>query len=183
MMRLHVAPLGDPAHHGPRGGDPMRVQDVMTGEVWSCLDSATFATAALAMLDHNCGFMPVVTGDGKLAGVLTDRDICMALARQDRRPSEVSIREILPDIVVVCEPWTEIHDALEIMENAKVRRLPVVDPDGKLKGVVSMTDILRHAVPFQGLDEESITCVEAVGALKLIHRVRRPRKPWVVAAE
>jgi CBS domain-containing protein len=161
----------------------MRVQEVMTKAIWSCLDSASVATVALTMLDHDCGFVPVVTADGKLSGVLTDRDICMALVREDRKASQVSVREVCTGTVVLCAPSDEIHDALEIMENAKVRRLPVVDGEGKLKGIVSMTDVLRHAVPARAFNEDSLTCAEAVGALKLINTVRRSRKPWVVAAE
>jgi CBS domain-containing protein len=161
----------------------MKVQEIMTKAIWSCLDSATVATAAFTMLDHNCGFVPVVTADGKVAGVLTDRDICMALVREDRKASLVNIREICKGKVVLCAPSDEIHDALAIMENAKVHRLPVVDGDGKLKGIVSMTDVLRHAVPSRAFNEHSLTCAEAVGALKLINTARPPRKPWVVAAE
>lgn len=161
----------------------MRVQEIMTKTIWSCLDSATVATAALTMLDHDCGFLPIVAADGALVGVLTDRDIGMALVRLDRKPSEVSVREISSGRAVICAPSDEIHDALEIMENAKVRRLPVVDAAGKLRGVVSMTDIFRHAVPTRAFNEGSLTCVEAVGALKLINRVRRPRKSWMAAAE
>jgi CBS domain-containing protein len=161
----------------------MRVQEIMTTAIWSCPDNGSVASAANTMQDHGCGFVPIVTAEGEVAGVLTDRDICMALVREDRKASQLSAREICTEHVVRCSPVDEIHVALQKMENARVRRLPVVDEDGKLKGIVSMTDVLRNAVPGRASDGDSLTCADAVGALKLINTVRRPRRPWVVAAE
>ncbi|MGH9441135.1 MAG: CBS domain-containing protein [Thermoanaerobaculia bacterium] len=160
----------------------MRVRDIMTTAIWSCSDNASVASAANTMRDHNCGFVPVVTGDGGVAGVLTDRDICMALVRKDVRPSELNVREVAKQDVATCSPHDEIHVAIQIMESSRVRRLPVVE-EGRLRGIVSMTDILRHAVPLRSPEADALTCADAVGALKLINRNPRPRKTWVVAAE
>jgi CBS domain-containing protein len=160
----------------------MKVRDIMTTAIWSCPDNASVASAANTMLDHNCGFVPVVTAEGEILGVLTDRDICMALVRKNARPSELPVSEIARGRVVTCSPADEIHVAIQIMEGSKVRRLPVVE-DGKLRGIVSMTDVLRNAVPVRTAEGDALTCADAVGALKLINRIPRPRKPWVVAAE
>ena len=160
----------------------MRVRDVMTTTIWSCPENASLASVANTMFDHNCGFVPIVSGSGQVVGVLTDRDICMALVRQDARPSEVGAAALAHGHVVTCHSGDEIDVALQIMENSKVRRLPVVDETGKLKGIVSLTDVLRHAIPVCKHDE-SVTCAHAVGALKVINRPSHPRKPWVIAAE
>jgi CBS domain-containing protein len=160
----------------------MYVRDLMTTHVWSCSENATVASAANTMLDHNCGFVPVVGQNGAVLGVVTDRDLCMAVVRRDRRPAEIPLAEVCSGRVVACRPEQDIHDVLQIMESARVHRLPVME-DGKLKGIISMTDVLRHASPARSADPDCLTCAEAVGALKMITAVRRPRKNWVAAAE
>lgn len=160
----------------------MQVRELMITHVWSCSDNATVATAANTMLDHNCGFVPVVGKNGDVLGVVTDRDLCMAVVRRDRRPAEIPLAEVCSGRIVSCRPEQEIHDALQIMESARVHRLPVVE-EGKLKGIISMTDVLRHASPVRTADADGLTCAEAVGALKLITAFRPPRKSWVAAAE
>jgi len=160
----------------------MQVRDLMTTHVWSCSDNATVASAANTMLDHHCGFVPIVGKNGEILGVVTDRDLCMAVVRSDRRAAEIPLAEVCSGRVVSCGPAQEIHDVLQIMESARVHRLPVVE-DGRLKGIISMTDVLRHASPVRSADGDCLTCAEAVGALKMITGVRRPRKNWVAAAE
>ncbi len=160
----------------------MQVRDLMTTHVWSCPDNGTVASAANTMLDHNCGFVPVVGKNGDVRGVITDRDLCMAIVRLDRRPGDIPLAEVCSGRVIGCAPEQEIHDVLQIMESARVHRLPVLE-DGKLKGIISMTDVLRHASPVRSPDGDCLTCAEAVGALKMITAVRRPRRSWVAAAE
>ncbi len=160
----------------------MQVRGLMTTDVWSCADNATVASAAHTMLDHDCGFVPVVGRNGAVLGVVTDRDLCLAAVRRDQRPAEIPLAEVCSGRVVSCRPDQEIHDVLQIMEKARVHRLPVVE-DGKLKGIISMTDVLRHASPARTADGDCLTCVEAVGALKMITAVRRPRKSRIAAAE
>ena len=160
----------------------MQVRDLMTTHVWSCPENGTVASAANTMLDHNCGFVPVVGNNGELRGVITDRDLCMSIVRLDRRPGEIPLAEVCSGRIVACRPDQEVHDALQIMETARVHRLPVLE-DGKLKGIISRTDVLRHASPVRSADGDCLTCAEAVGALKMITAVRRPRRNWVAAAE
>jgi len=159
----------------------MQVREIMTTKIWSCSANATIASAAETMLDRSCGFVPVVGAQGEVLGVVTDRDLCMALVKRDRRPSEVPIAEVCSGRVIACAPDDEIHDVLQMMENAKIRRLPVVE-DGKLRGIISMTDVFRHALPVR-TDPDCLTCAEAVGTLKMINSLHRSRKPWVAAAE
>jgi signal-transduction protein with cAMP-binding, CBS, and nucleotidyltransferase domain len=165
-----------------QGKEPgMRVREIMTTKIWSCSANATVASAAETMLDRSCGFVPVVGSHGEVLGVVTDRDLCMALVKRDRRASEVPIAEVCSGRIVTCAPDDEVHDILQMMENAKIRRLPVVE-DGKLRGIISMTDVLRHAQPAKS-ETDCLTCAEAVGTLKMINSLHRPRKPWVAAAE
>jgi CBS domain-containing protein len=161
----------------------MRVKEIMTTRVWSCSEGASLGSAANTMLDHDCGFAPIVGNEGEVLGVITDRDICIAVARDDRNARDILALAVCSRRVVSCSPDDDIHDTLGRMETARVHRLVVVDEKGHLRGVISMTDILRHTVPGQTPDRECLTCAEAVGSLNLIGAVRRPRKSWVVAAE
>ncbi|HET7452801.1 MAG TPA: CBS domain-containing protein [Thermoanaerobaculia bacterium] len=160
----------------------MQVRDLMTTHVWSCSENGTVASAANTMLDHSCGFVPIVGSNGEVRGVVTDRDLCMAIVRLDRRPAEIPLAEVCSGRVVGCRPDQEVHDVLEIMESARVHRLPVLE-NGRLKGIISMTDVLRHASPVRSPDGDCLTCAEAVGALKMITAARRPRRHRVAAAE
>lgn len=162
----------------------MRVHELMTTRIWSCSRHSSLALAAETMLDHDCGFMPIVDEGGRVLGVLTDRDVCMALARDDRKASDILAVALASEKpVVACSPADDVHDALEIMETARVHRLVVLDDDGRLKGIVSMTDVLRHAIPGRTSDHDGLTCVEAVGALKMIRSRRPHRRERPIAAE
>jgi CBS domain-containing protein len=158
----------------------MKVQDIMTANVRSCRTESSLATAAHLMLDNNCGFVPVVDDSGIVIGVLTDRDVCLAVAQKDRPASAIKVDEMYTRTVYSCEPADDIHVALHKMEAGKVRRLPVIGKEGRLRGIVSMTDILLHASQ-RGADKP--TYAETVGALKMINTRPTPRKSIVVAAE
>lgn len=162
----------------------MRVRELMTTRIWSCARHSSLALAAATMLDHECGFVPIADEEGRVLGVLTDRDICMALAFDDRPASDIpAIAITAGKAIFACSPEEDVHDALEKMENARVHRLVVVDADGHLRGIVSMTDVLKHALPGKGPEADCLTCVEAVGALKMIRARRHPRARRPVAAE
>ncbi len=100
----------------------MRVREIMTTKIWSCSANATVASAAETMLDRSCGFVPVVGSQGEVLGVVTDRDLCMALVKRDRRASEIPIAEVCSGRIVACGPDDEVHDILQMMENAKIGR-------------------------------------------------------------
>jgi CBS domain-containing protein len=162
----------------------MRVRELMTTRIWSCARHSSLSAAAETMLDHDCGFVPIVDEESRVIGVLTDRDICMALVRETRPAFDVpAISVAAGKRVFSCSPDDDVHDAMEIMEKARVHRLVVVDQENRLRGIVSMTDVLRHALPGRGPDVDCLTCAEAVGALRIIRARRRHSGPRPVAAE
>ena len=112
----------------------MRVQDVMTSPAHSCTPDANLATAALAMKDYDCGALPVLDNAGRPVGILTDRDICLALGFRPLPAAGIPITDVMSKKVYACGPGEEILEALETMRNKKVRRLPVVDAAGQLVG-------------------------------------------------
>lgn len=123
----------------------MTVRDVLTERVATCQRGTNLAAASALMWENDCGVLPVLTETGELAGILTDRDICIALGTRNRLPSEVTVREVMGTSPSICKPTDDIRSALQTMRAAKVRHLPVVDENGVLEGVVSISDIVLSA--------------------------------------
>ena len=123
----------------------MRVVDVMTGTPYFCAPEANLGIATELMWTGNCGFLPVVESAGKVVGVVTDRDICIALGTRGQPAGDVPVGEVMTQKVYFCSPADDIHAALNTMSERRVRRLPVLAKDGILVGVVSMDDVILHA--------------------------------------
>lgn len=118
----------------------MKVQDVMTSPAYSCSPEASLAAAARTMCDYGCGALPVLDNAGRPAGILTGRDVCRAVAVGNRFAPAIKVREVMSFHPSTCAPGTPLEEALEIMAAKKVRRLPVVDGQGQLVGIVSLSD-------------------------------------------
>jgi CBS domain-containing protein len=124
----------------------MKVKDIMNREVHSCRADTDLAMAAMQMWEGDFGVLPVVANGGTVVGMITDRDICMATATKRRDPGQIRVEEVVTGQVYGCAPDTEIHDALKIMEQRRVRRLPVMSAeDGKLVGILSLNDVALKA--------------------------------------
>ena len=127
----------------------MKVQDVMTNDVQTCGPETNLSAAAMQMWRGDFGVMPVVAG-GKVVGMITDRDICMAAATKHRDPANIRVKEVISGKVYGCSPDTDIRAALRIMQQKKVRRLPIIRPiinaeDGSLCGILSLNDLALKA--------------------------------------
>ena len=142
----------------------MYVKDVMSSDVRDCAPDANLAQAAALMYQGDFGFLPV-TDQGKLVGVVTDRDICMATATQPASAREIEVQTAMSREVQACSPNQEVTKALDLMAQHQVRRLPVVDKAGKLRGVVSMNDLVLQARATRG-KQVAPTYAEVVRALK-----------------
>lgn len=125
----------------------MKVKDVMMGTPAVCRAESNLGEAVEILWDRNCGILPVVNGDSKVIGVVTDRDICIALGTRNRLPGEITAGELISGKLFTCEPDDDIRIALATMAQEKVRRLPVVDAKGKLQGILSMDNVVLHAMP------------------------------------
>ena len=153
----------------------MKVKDIMTGEPRSCAPETNLAEAAALMLDGDCGILPVVA-DGKLVGVVTDRDMYIALATRNKRASELTVRDVVQTPVYTCGPDDDVQAALETMKRHCVRRLPVEGFGGSIMGIVSMNDIVLAAGPRRPVREADV-----VGTLQVICAHHHPT-PHVSAA-
>jgi CBS domain-containing protein len=123
----------------------MRVQDVMTRNVKSCSPRSSLAQAAALMWDYDCGVIPVVDGEDRVIGIITDRDIAIAAATNDRLTTEIDVGEVMSSNVYACAEDEDIKSALHTMRREKVRRLPVIRNEGKLAGILSINDVVLRA--------------------------------------
>ncbi len=124
----------------------MQVQDIMSKDVCFCSPQTNAAAAADLMWRRNFGILPIVEDGGRVVGTVTDRDLFIALGTSNRKPAEVPVGEIMNTNLVVCNPGDDIRSTLKTMAQNQLRRLPVVDETGALKGVLSLSDIaLRTA--------------------------------------
>ena len=124
----------------------MKVREVMVSKVISCNDGASLGEAVQRMWEHDIGFVPVLAGDGKLAGVITDRDACMAAWFQGKPLWDIPVASAMSTRVLTCRADAEVDEAELTMSESQVHRLPVVDGEGKLAGVISLNDLARRAV-------------------------------------
>ncbi|HYY95144.1 MAG TPA: CBS domain-containing protein [Pyrinomonadaceae bacterium] len=144
----------------------MLVESLMTRDVEVCRPDSTLADAAAVMWRRDCGVVPVVEEGGRVVGVVTDRDICMALSMRGQRAAEVRVAEVLTGGVQTCTPVDDVREALEAMARRQVRRLPVVDSRGHLVGVLSINDIIRHTR--KGKPKKRVSRRAALAALRAI---------------
>jgi CBS-domain-containing membrane protein len=123
----------------------MRVKEVMSPKAKAIWLTESLADAAKLMWENDCGVLPVIKDGRKVIGMITDRDICMALAMRDTNPSQVSVEEVMSGQVYSVNSEDEVEQALQTMQEQRIRRLPVLTIEGELEGILSMNDIVRHA--------------------------------------
>ncbi len=125
----------------------MKVDQLMTQEVMVCTDADTLNRAAQLMWEFDCGCIPVISanGNGRLIGVVTDRDIAMAAYTQGRPLSAIPVSTAMANKVIACRADDSIDQAEALMRNNRVRRLPVVDQNERVFGILSLNDVAREA--------------------------------------
>ena len=146
----------------------MKVKDVMTPDAKACWLAESLVDAAKAMWETDCGILPVIKDGRTVVGLITDRDICMAAAMKERNPSGIAVEEVMTGEVYSAGPDDDIHQALAIMQKHKVRRLPVVDLEGELKGILSMNDIVLKAKEPNGKKAPQLAYADVVKTYKAI---------------
>src|SRR5262245_47419688 len=148
----------------------MKVSEAMTRGVATCSVEDSAADAARVMWDRDCGFVPVVEGD-RLRGVVTDRDLLMAAQMRGASLKDLRLSSLVPGSVKTCREDDEIPVALATMSDNQIRRLPVVDRNGRLTGILSMNDVAIRAQS----DERHM--VNVARTLAAISRHRTPAAP------
>jgi CBS domain-containing protein len=120
------------------------IREVMSSNPCAIEADKPVAYAARMMKDEDVGLAPVVEGD-RLVGALTDRDIVVRVVAEGKNLQSVTVREVASTEVVTVDPQQELDEALQLMASKQVRRLPVVEGDGRLVGVLAQADIAREA--------------------------------------
>lgn len=124
----------------------MRVSEVMTQDVETVTPDASLQEAALAMSRMDVGALPAVDGD-RLIGVITDRDIAVRAVALGKDPGSTHVREAMSPGVKYVHDYDDVDEVAEAMADLQVRRLPVVDREDRLVGIVSLADIARDRRP------------------------------------
>lgn len=121
----------------------MKCRDVMTEDPVCCLPTQTVAGAARLMKSENVGSIPVVKDqqDKKLIGIITDRDLALTVVAEALDANNTTVEEVMSTGVVSCRSDDDLSKALEIMEGQQVRRIPVMDDQGRIIGIIAQADI------------------------------------------
>lgn len=149
-------------------------QEWMTVEVRACRPDSDLAEAARLMWEHDCGALPVVDGAGKLVGMVTDRDVAMASWLRGRSLREVNVDTCMAAHTYACAPGDSIESVIRVMADHQVRRVPIVDVGGAVRGILSQSDLLRRAMTLDDARERArLTTVllEALASIGEPHRV------------
>jgi CBS domain-containing protein len=145
----------------------MTVKELMTSGVKSCDPETDLAAAAKIMWDGDCGIVPVVNEERKVLGLLTDRDVCIAAATRSMSPANIRVRDVMSGEVYACSQDDDARAALKILKEQRVRRLPVVDRQDRLVGIISMNDLVMRAECRKGAEvpgEEFLETLKAICA-------------------
>src|SRR5579862_3875894 len=123
---------------------PMKAREVIRRSVPFCTPLSSLDDVGRMMYESDQGAIPVVSAEGKVIGLLTDREIAMAMAAKNRGAAQILVRELLGGELVLCTADDAIADVFQKMKTQRIRNLPVVDANGRILGVISLED-LAHA--------------------------------------
>jgi CBS domain-containing protein len=156
----------------------MKVKDLCVCDVAACTRSTSIARAGSLMQKYDVGALPIVDRSERVIGMVTDRDIALELTRRNAPASEITVEEVMSDGVVGTRADVDVRDALRLMATHGVRRLPVLDEDGLLEGVISIDDIICHSVEDEGGQELSYADVmETLEEISRDYRAESGSKP------
>ncbi|HUJ82281.1 MAG TPA: CBS domain-containing protein [Candidatus Acidoferrales bacterium] len=155
----------------------MKVQDVMMRTPVYCRPETNLGSAIEMLWVRNCGMLPIVDARQKVIGVVTDRDLCVALGTRNRPAGQITVGEVATGEAYTCRSGDDIHVALQAMANNRVRRLPVVNEDGVLEGILSMDNVVLHTETGSWGRQAELSDEDVVKTLREIYG---PRLPQVV---
>lgn len=147
---------------------PIRIRNLMTRRVHAVSADGTLHDAAQVLWENDLALVPVVDRAGLLVGVLTDRDLSLAAHDRGCALEEIPVAEVLSADPVTCGPDEEPALVLRAMEQHGVRRIPVTDPQGRLRGIVSFNDLVRGSLNGEpgGGDVQGAQLLRALPAIK-----------------
>jgi CBS domain-containing protein len=141
----------------------MQIRTMMSDDVKYCRDTDTLDCAAGSMWNHDIGSVPVVDSERRVVGMITDRDVCMAAYTQGKPLSEIPVANVMSTRVLTVGPDDTLPTAERLMREGQVRRIPVVDREQRLIGIVSQNDFMREAAENQTVREAITNTIAAIG--------------------
>jgi CBS domain-containing protein len=153
----------------------MNVKELMTRTPALCTCEDTANEAARIMWERDCGAVPVVDESGRLAGIVTDRDICMAAYFQGAPLSAIPLSRIMTREVCTCQAEDEIGAAEHTMQLHRVRRLPVVENGGSVVGILSLSDVAQGVRRTSGPRQRSNQGDDFLHTVAAVSEPRRER--------
>lgn len=148
--------------------DIMDVSQLMKKNVETCFPEDSLALAAHKMWTRDIGCLPVVSLDSRVVGMITDRDICMSALIEGQPINHISVSTAMSREVHSCTLTESLVETEKMMRANQVRRLPVLDPEGKLIGIISLSDLIREAEHEAGLEEHEISTEEVTSTLAAV---------------
>ena len=118
-----------------------KCRDVMTKDPASCTPSDTVAKVAGIMKQHDVGSVPVVESDKRLVGIVTDRDIVVKVVAGGRSADQATVKDAMTPNPASCREDDDLDQAMKLMKERQVRRMPIVDGSGRLTGIIAQADV------------------------------------------
>lgn len=142
----------------------MHIKEIMSHPVVTCPVDSTADIPARLMWEFDCGVIPLVNQEGRLAGIVTDRDLCMAALTQGRPLHQIQVATAMPKQVFSCHADDTVEAAESLMRENQIRRVPIVDAEGRPVGLLAMNDLARLAAHAKksGVDREIVATMAAV---------------------
>lgn len=150
----------------------MKVKEIMTQSAVCCGPDTNVGRAVQLLWERNVGMLPVINNEKKLIGIVTDRDLCIAMGTRNRLPGELTVGEVAVRKVFTCNPDDDVHVALSLMSLKQVRRLPVVDNEGVPQGILSMDDLIVHSEIGKLRGACELSSEEVTQSLKKVYGLR-----------
>ncbi|MDH5270056.1 MAG: CBS domain-containing protein [Candidatus Krumholzibacteria bacterium] len=140
----------------------MRIDEIMSKPVVTCRPGDSLDKVVEIMIEYDCGALPVIGADGHIAGIVTDRDVCLA-AHNERLPLDgIRAQQAMTTKIVAARPRDSVESVEKLMADNKIRRVPVIDDRGRPVGMVSFNDIVRAAARAH---EDDVRVVDTLAAI------------------
>jgi CBS domain-containing protein len=150
------------------GADDMIVSQLMSRNIVTCKKEDSLQEAAKKMWDHDIGCLPVLDAEERVIGIVTDRDVCMAAYTQGKELGLIPVASAMAQRVFSCSSTDSVKSVEAIMKEHQVRRVPIVDEEGRLQGLISMNDVARESAREIHNRKADISARELVASLASI---------------
>jgi CBS domain-containing protein len=153
----------------------LKVEQLMSRTVFFCSPDDALADAVKSMWDHDVGCLPVLDEERRVVGMITDRDACMAALLQGRRLGEMPVSSAMARPVWSCHAAEDVAEAGRIMREKRVRRLPVIDEEERLVGLITLGDLAAEAAREEGPSKRLVSAEQVAITLAAVVESRGGR--------